>query len=343
MAEMFKPPFYAYKGDEPYIFISYAHKDSEKVFPIITRFRNDGFNIWYDEGIDPGNEWPLEIERALKSCAVFLVFITANSVRSRNVRNEINFALANNLPFLAIYLEDTELIEGLGLQMGSTQAIMQYRMDDAAFYYKSESVFEQMISAERSEPIVVSVEKPAESIKTNKNKIIKLAIAIGGGVILFIVVIYFLIVALLLSGNDKINSPIGISFVSPDTAIWLIEEDDHTLYFTSGKLESSQIWITNITEDVMTAGDDIETVIYNKALSMANNTEIYGYKYNSESNSAKFSFGDFEVDVRIWQENQQVFADMIIYNIEIAIENKHKLFDEYDKIMENVSVYKEGN
>jgi hypothetical protein len=27
-------PFEAYKGTDPYIFVSYAHKDSDKVFPI---------------------------------------------------------------------------------------------------------------------------------------------------------------------------------------------------------------------------------------------------------------------------------------------------------------------
>ncbi|MDO5859411.1 hypothetical protein, partial [Methanobrevibacter sp.] len=44
-------PFPAYEGDEPYIFISYSHDDSDLVFPEIERFHNDGYNIWYDEGI----------------------------------------------------------------------------------------------------------------------------------------------------------------------------------------------------------------------------------------------------------------------------------------------------
>ena len=43
-------PFPAYKGDEPYVFVSYAHDDSSRVYPEITRLRDQGFNIWYDEG-----------------------------------------------------------------------------------------------------------------------------------------------------------------------------------------------------------------------------------------------------------------------------------------------------
>ena len=41
-------PFHAYEGDEPYIFVSYAHEDASKVFPELKRFHDDGINIWYD-------------------------------------------------------------------------------------------------------------------------------------------------------------------------------------------------------------------------------------------------------------------------------------------------------
>ena len=47
----------AYSGNKPYIFISYAHRNSAAVYPIIQRMAADGFRIWYDEGIDPGTEW----------------------------------------------------------------------------------------------------------------------------------------------------------------------------------------------------------------------------------------------------------------------------------------------
>ena len=77
-------PFPAYKGDEPYIFVSYAHDDAERVYPEITRLRNEGFNIWYDEGISPGSTWRDEVALALTQCSVFLYFITPKSVAGKS-------------------------------------------------------------------------------------------------------------------------------------------------------------------------------------------------------------------------------------------------------------------
>jgi len=41
-------PFPAYQGDDPYIFVSYAHDDADLVFPEMQRLRDAGFNVWYD-------------------------------------------------------------------------------------------------------------------------------------------------------------------------------------------------------------------------------------------------------------------------------------------------------
>ena len=42
-----------YIGEKPYIFVSYAHKDSEVVMRAIALLQQSGFRVWYDEGIDP--------------------------------------------------------------------------------------------------------------------------------------------------------------------------------------------------------------------------------------------------------------------------------------------------
>lgn len=126
----------AYRGSEPYIFISYAHKDSEIVYPILNNLNEMGYHIWYDEGIDPGNEWSQAIANAIFDSCYFIVFISNHSVNSKNVTDEINFSLNNKKTFLAIHLEETDLPRGLDLRMSSIQAIMKYRMDDNSFYRK---------------------------------------------------------------------------------------------------------------------------------------------------------------------------------------------------------------
>jgi len=123
-------PFPACQGDEPYAFVSYAHSDSDVVFREITLFHKMGYPIWYDEGINPGNEWPEEVAQALDLCTLFVVFISPKAVESRNVRNEINFALNNKKPFLAIHLRETKLPAGLELRMGDIQAVLKYATSD---------------------------------------------------------------------------------------------------------------------------------------------------------------------------------------------------------------------
>jgi formylglycine-generating enzyme required for sulfatase activity len=129
-------PFDAYKGAEPFIFVSYAHKDRDVVFPLILALHGQGYRIWYDEGIDPGNEWPDEIAHALETSSQFLVFISPHAVASRNVRNEINLALEIDRKFIAIHLIETQLPSGLKLSMGSIQAILKWRMSDEHFSRK---------------------------------------------------------------------------------------------------------------------------------------------------------------------------------------------------------------
>ena len=124
------PPFSAYTGVDPYVFVSYSHKDATIVFPEIAKLRGEGWRIWYDEGIDPGNEWPEEVAKALAGAAFFVVFVSPNAVESHNVRNEINFAIARKKPFLAVHITETSLPAGLELQMGSVQAVMRFRMTE---------------------------------------------------------------------------------------------------------------------------------------------------------------------------------------------------------------------
>lgn len=129
-------PFEAYKGPEPFAFVSYAHSDAARVFPQLSYLNEEGYRLWYDEGIDPGNEWPDEIARALVASSHFVVFVSNRAVQSRNVRNEINFALNKQKPFLAVFLEDTDLPPGLELRMGDIQAIKAKQAGDSSWQAK---------------------------------------------------------------------------------------------------------------------------------------------------------------------------------------------------------------
>jgi hypothetical protein len=127
------PPVDAYKGEEPYRFVSYSHQDKNRVYPEILRLYNLGYRIWYDKGIEPGCEFPDEVAKAIKNSSLFMVFISHQAVQSDNVENEINFALENKIKILPIYLEETKLTEGLQLQIGRRQGVMKFRKTEEAY------------------------------------------------------------------------------------------------------------------------------------------------------------------------------------------------------------------
>ena len=125
-----------YEGQEAYIFISYCHKDRASVFPIIEQMARDGYRVWYDEGIDPGSEWPEIIASHLNGSAACVAFITENAVNSHNCKREINFALLKKKPFISVILEPVQMSMGMEMQLAATQAIFKYTLESEKEFYK---------------------------------------------------------------------------------------------------------------------------------------------------------------------------------------------------------------
>lgn len=116
-------PVEAYEGIKPYIFISYAHKDSARVLPVIESLTAAGYRVWYDGGIEAGSEWPEYIAGHLKKSACVLAFLSDAFVNSQNCRQELTFAQNLRVPMLNVYLEDVRLSDGMQMQLGLNQCI----------------------------------------------------------------------------------------------------------------------------------------------------------------------------------------------------------------------------
>lgn len=125
-----------YEGKEKYIFISYAHADSNRVLPIIEALAADGYRVWYDSGIEAGTEWPEYIEERLIDSSVVLAFMSPAAVDSQNCRNEINFALELKKEVLVVYLEETALRKGMRLQLNSSQSLFRNKHQTEASFRK---------------------------------------------------------------------------------------------------------------------------------------------------------------------------------------------------------------
>ena len=129
-----------YKGEKPYIFISYAHKDSDRVWPIVARLQLDGYRVWYDEGIDPGTEWDENIASHVKKCGYFIAFLSESYLQSDNCKDELNFARDLEKKQVLVYLEDVELPAGMALRFGRFQ---NFRADRPGFFgrlYEAEGI-----------------------------------------------------------------------------------------------------------------------------------------------------------------------------------------------------------
>ncbi len=171
-----QPPFPAYRGKEPYIFVSYAHADKAIVYPEIQLLNERGCRIWFDEGITPAHEWSEEIARAINGCGFFVVFMTPAAALSPYVNREIHWAVDRRKAFLVIYLEPTTLSDGLKWLIGPVQAITRHEIQHVTYLERlGRALPKETISARPLSSVdKVSKEKPVdpktmireESVKT---------------------------------------------------------------------------------------------------------------------------------------------------------------------------------
>jgi hypothetical protein len=104
------------------VFLCHSSSDKPAVRELYERLQADGFKPWLDEeDLMPGQEWQIEIPKAIHNSDVCIVCLSQGSIDKRGyVQKEIRFALdaADELPPGSIYiiplrLEECELPERL--------------------------------------------------------------------------------------------------------------------------------------------------------------------------------------------------------------------------------------
>lgn len=125
-----------YSGREPYIFISYAHRNEAEVYRIIERMQAEGYRIWYDRGIDPGTEWADNIAERVASCDYFIAFITREYLQSTNCLDELSFARDKEKKRLLVYLTNVTLPDGISMRSNRLQAIHKYAYEQEEEFYE---------------------------------------------------------------------------------------------------------------------------------------------------------------------------------------------------------------
>ena len=133
----------AYSGSKPYIFISYAHKDTDTVLPIIKKLQDDGYRVWYDEGIAAGSSWDVYISEHLDSCSNVICFLSKAYIKSQNCRDELALSRKKFKPINIVYIEDITMSAGMRMRYGRIQALFYNKTAEDEFFsrlYSSKAI-----------------------------------------------------------------------------------------------------------------------------------------------------------------------------------------------------------
>lgn len=100
-------PCEAYEGKEPYLFISYAHDDAKKVYPIVKNIYEAGWDLWYDEGIKTTERYLPVIADHVNRCTAFVLMLTNRCLERPFVMNyELEYARQRDIPIIPVLLEE---------------------------------------------------------------------------------------------------------------------------------------------------------------------------------------------------------------------------------------------
>jgi hypothetical protein len=153
-----KGPFEAYEGEEPYIFISYKHADSEIVFPIIKQFHDAGFNIWYDDGLKYGADYDDLIDYKIDNSSLFVICITKKVIEGaydpkEYMKKELDVAIDTDTKMFPIFLEDVKLKGKYRMQLKGMHSIFKHEHTDEEFLKKCITAFKEDFGIEPNETI----------------------------------------------------------------------------------------------------------------------------------------------------------------------------------------------
>ena len=112
-----------YEGNEPYLFISYSHKDQQVMLSVKRILEESNIRYWYDNGLHSGDDWNMVIAKHLKGSAVCLLLLSPNSAESEYVKNELNFAMNHRIPIHTLLLKQFDLPLDIEMMTGRIQMV----------------------------------------------------------------------------------------------------------------------------------------------------------------------------------------------------------------------------
>lgn len=140
----------------PHVFLCHASEDKPAVRRLYERLVNDGIDAWLDEEkLLPGQNWELEISKAVKNSDAIIVFLSSHSVKKAGfVQKEIKLALdvAQEKPEGTIYFIPARLDQSV-----VPDSLREYQwvdLFDDKGYEKIKRALQTRINPEIEKPVV---------------------------------------------------------------------------------------------------------------------------------------------------------------------------------------------
>ena len=121
--------FEAYTGNEPYLFVSYSHRDTQTVYPILDALYDRKYRIWYDESCETGNDFRDELRQRIEKCEAIVLFVSEASMNSPFCGMEIIVACENGKRIYPIYVDNAEIPPAFQILLANTHHVTAENMD----------------------------------------------------------------------------------------------------------------------------------------------------------------------------------------------------------------------
>ena len=143
----------AAKEKNGYLFISYSHKDSDLIAPLIRKLKDCPLPLWYDSDLQLGRNFDEVISRMILNCGIFVLLLSDRSVESDYVGDEFAFARNNHKRIILCHLHpDIKVPEWMQLRSGRMHQLLAYDYSAEETVSRIEKAYREDL-LEPSEPI----------------------------------------------------------------------------------------------------------------------------------------------------------------------------------------------
>ncbi|MDD5312904.1 MAG: SUMF1/EgtB/PvdO family nonheme iron enzyme [Dehalococcoidia bacterium] len=96
------------------IFISYSHRDIVEATIIRESLKTNGFKVWHDKKwLKPGDDFAVEITKAIRECTAFVLLLSPESNASDFVCKEVSIAYYFHKPIFPVFSKLCEISDSL--------------------------------------------------------------------------------------------------------------------------------------------------------------------------------------------------------------------------------------